>query len=163
MACQICLTNMPPVKLGTGNTTVIGTKLSHFKYIAHMLQLHAVSRSQQGRQRESSVKTLRSPLSAEFWRHCVLSGGTQRSALPRNQSENINVNKYFTSASGDRTHNQSILQSHFVSMVKNYIYYEIWIHIQKIYGKQRIRCRITLFVDEAWSQKKTSLNLYQLS
>ena len=36
-------------------------------------QLHAVSRTQQGRQREPSVKTLCSPLSAEFWRHCVLS------------------------------------------------------------------------------------------
>ena len=29
-------------------------------------QLHAVSRTQQGRQREPSVKTLRSPLSPEF-------------------------------------------------------------------------------------------------
>ena len=27
------------------------------------------------------VKTLRSPLSAEFWRQCELSGGTQRRAL----------------------------------------------------------------------------------
>ena len=32
-------------------------------------QLHAVSRTQQGRQRKPSAKTLRSPLSAEFWRH----------------------------------------------------------------------------------------------
>ena len=32
-------------------------------------QLHAVSRIQQGRQSEPNVKTLRSPLSAEFWRH----------------------------------------------------------------------------------------------
>ena len=29
-------------------------------------------------EREPNVKTLRSPLSAEFWRHCVLNGGTQR-------------------------------------------------------------------------------------
>ena len=43
-------------------------------------QLHAVSRTQQGRQREPSVKTLRSPLPAEFWRHCVLSGRNQRRA-----------------------------------------------------------------------------------
>ena len=42
-------------------------------------QLHAVSRTEQGRQ-EPSVKTLRSQLSAEFWRHCVLSGRTQRRA-----------------------------------------------------------------------------------
>ena len=47
-----------------------------------MNQLHAVSRTQQGRQREPSVKPLRSTLSAEFWRHWMLSGGTQRRALP---------------------------------------------------------------------------------
>ena len=52
---------------------------------------HAVSRTQQGRQREPSVKTLRSPLSAEFWRHCVLSGRTQRRALPRHQSEEMEI------------------------------------------------------------------------
>ena len=45
-----------------------------------IIQLHALSRTQQGRQREPSVKTLRSPLSAEFWRHCVLSGRTQHRA-----------------------------------------------------------------------------------
>ena len=44
------------------------------------IQLHAVSRTLQGRQREPSVKTLHSPLSAEFWRHCVLSGRIQRRA-----------------------------------------------------------------------------------
>ena len=38
--------------------------------------LRSVSSTQQDRQREPSVKTLRSPLSAEFWSHCVLSGGT---------------------------------------------------------------------------------------
>ena len=38
------------------------------------------SRLQQGRQSEPSVKTLRSPLSAAFWRYCVLSGRTQRRA-----------------------------------------------------------------------------------
>ena len=43
-------------------------------------QLHAVSRTHQGRQRETSVKTLRSPLSLAFWRHWVLSGRTQRRA-----------------------------------------------------------------------------------
>ena len=46
-------------------------------YIWLTLQLHAVSCTQQGRQREPSVKTHRSSLSAEVWRHCVLSGGTQ--------------------------------------------------------------------------------------
>ena len=44
-----------------------------------------------GLQRESSVKTLHSPLFAEFWRHCVLSGRTQRRALPWNQSVGFTV------------------------------------------------------------------------
>ena len=54
-------------------------------------QLHGVSYSLQGRQREPSVKTLRSPLSAEFWKHCVLSGRTQRRACPRHQSEEMEI------------------------------------------------------------------------
>ena len=54
-------------------------------------QIHAVSRTQQGRQREPSVKTLRSLLSAEFWRQCVLRGGTQRRALFRHQSEEMKI------------------------------------------------------------------------
>ena len=56
-----------------------------------LTQLHTVSRTLQGRQREPSVKTLRSPLSAEFWRHCVLSGGSQRRPLSRHQSEEIKI------------------------------------------------------------------------
>ena len=66
-----------------------------FDALTTLNQLHAVSRTRQGRQREPSVKILRSPLSAEFWRHCVLSGSTQRRA-PRHQSEengNINLSK----------------------------------------------------------------------
>ena len=60
-----------------------------------MNQLHAVSRTQQGRQREPSVRTLRSPLPADFWRHCVLSSGTPRfTSTPERRNENINVNKY---------------------------------------------------------------------
>ena len=66
-----------------------------------------------------SVKTLRSPLSAEFWRHCVLSGGSQRRALPRN--DNINVNKDFISSNGDRTHNQSRLQAHLAPRLASFI------------------------------------------
>ena len=81
-------------------------------------QLHAVSRAQQGRQRESSVMTLHSPLSAVFWGHCMLSGRTQRHALPRHH---INLSKYFISSSGDRTHNQSIL--HFVLLRHDWPHY----------------------------------------
>ena len=59
-------------------------------------QLHAVSRTQQGRQREPSVKTLRSPLSANFWRHCVLSGGTQRRSFASTPvRRNGNIKKSF--------------------------------------------------------------------
>ena len=57
------------------------------KYLSFINQLHAVSRSRQGRQKEPSVKTLRFPISAEFWGYCVLSGGTQLRALPLHQSE----------------------------------------------------------------------------
>ena len=54
--------------------------------------VHAVSRvTQESRQREPSVKTLRSPLTADFWRHCVLSGGAQRRAFPRHQSEEMKI------------------------------------------------------------------------
>ena len=80
-------------------------------FIVLFFQLHPVSRTQQGREREPSVKTHRSPLSANFWRHCVLSGRIQRRTFPstpERRKENINVNKYFISSSGDRTHNQSI-------------------------------------------------------
>ena len=61
----------------------------HVKYFFY--RLHAVSRKQQGGQKESSVKTLRSSLSAEFWKHYVLSSGTQRRSLPRHQSEEIEI------------------------------------------------------------------------
>ena len=60
--------------------------------IQHLIKLnhlYAVSRTQQGRQTEASVKTLHSPLSDEIWRHCVFSVGTQRRVLPRHQSEEI--------------------------------------------------------------------------
>ena len=59
-------------------------------------------------QGEPSVKTLRSPLSAEFWRHCVWVAELSAST-PERRNENKYVNKYFTSSNGDRTHNQLIL------------------------------------------------------
>ena len=60
------------------------SNISLIKYIKKIKlnQLHAAFRTQQGRQRELNVNTHRSPLSAKFWRHCVLSGGTQRRTLP---------------------------------------------------------------------------------
>ena len=52
--------------------------LAKSELISGLNQLHAVSRTQQGRQSKPRGKALRSALSAQFWRHCVLSGGTQR-------------------------------------------------------------------------------------
>ena len=53
----------------TANSTITGTfknfKIIIFNYL-NKNQLHVVSRPQQSRQREPSVKTLRSPLSTEF-------------------------------------------------------------------------------------------------
>ena len=83
--------------------------LSPFNFI-NKNQLHAVSRTQQGRQREPSIKTLHSPLSAEFlevlrveWRNSTL-----RFVSTPEQSGNIYLNKYFISSSGDRTHKRRV-------------------------------------------------------
>ena len=86
-------------------------------------QLHAISRTQQCRQREPCVKTHRSPLSTEFWRYERVEwrNSTSHFALtPERRNENINVGKYFNPSSGDRTHNQSILQSHYVILRLNW-------------------------------------------
>ena len=86
-------------------------KLPFNYYIFVAFQRHLVSRTQQGRQRESSVMTVRSPFSAELWRHFLLSGGSQRRALPLHDSEENRRNKYLISSSGNRTHNLPRLQS----------------------------------------------------
>ena len=65
-------------------------RITYFLF-TYNYQLHAVSHTEHGRQREPSVKTILSPLSVEFWRHCVLSGKTQRRALPRDQSEEMEI------------------------------------------------------------------------
>ena len=54
-------------------------------------QLYAVSRTQQGRQREPSVKTLRSRLSTELWRHCVVKW---RNSTPRFASKPDRENEH---------------------------------------------------------------------
>ena len=43
--------------------------------------------------------------------------------------ERRNENKYFTSSSGDRTHNQSVLQSHFVPLRHDWPHYNIYVQI----------------------------------
>ena len=56
-----------------------------------LLKLPTTTNPQQGKQREPSAKTLRSLLSTEFWRHYMLSGGTQRRNLSRLQSEEMEI------------------------------------------------------------------------
>ena len=52
--------------------------IANLSFFYNKNQLHAVSPTQQGKQREPSI----SPLSAaEFWRDCMLSGRTQRRAF----------------------------------------------------------------------------------
>ena len=84
----------------------------HYSFIYFILffQLHAVSRTQQGRQREPSVKTLRSQRSArvlealrvEWWNLMPRFAST-----PERKNGNINVNKYFSYLSGNRIYNLS--------------------------------------------------------
>ena len=59
--------------------------------------LHAVSCTQQCKKGNLvlRVKTFHPSLSAEFWRHYMLSGGTQRRAWPWHQSEEVQ-NYYYT-------------------------------------------------------------------
>ena len=53
--------------------------------------LYYAHSSTEGRQRESS-KTLRSPFSAGFWRHCVLNVGTQCHGFSTPERRNLNIN-----------------------------------------------------------------------
>ena len=89
-------------------------------YISKKKSASRSSRTQQSRQREPSVETLSSPLSAEFWRHCV---------MRERRNGNINLTKYFISSSGDRTHNQSVLQSHFVPLHHDWPHIYIYLSI----------------------------------
>ena len=56
-------------------------------YSVKLIQKIFIVLLQQGRQTQPSANTLRSPLSAKFWRHCILGGGTQRRALSRLELE----------------------------------------------------------------------------
>ena len=60
------------------------------------------------------------------------------SSTPERRNGNINVNKYFIFSSGNRTHNQSILQSHFVPLRHDKPYHllklkELWNLYVEIY------------------------------
>ena len=72
-------------------------------------QLHAVSRTQQGRQRELSVKTLPTFCRILEALRVEWQNSTSRlTSTPERRKGNINLSKYFISSSGDRTHNQSV-------------------------------------------------------
>ena len=75
--------------------------------------MKSATRCIQANNREPSVNT-----HTEFWRHCVLSGGsTPRFApIPERRNGNIHLNKYFIPSCGDRAHNLSRLQLHFVPL-----------------------------------------------
>ena len=65
-------------------------------------QLHAVSHTQQGRKREPSVKTLCSPLSAEYWRRVRVEWQNSTLRListSERRNGNINLSKYFVQRS----------------------------------------------------------------
>ena len=87
---------------------MVNTCLQKTDYLVTSM-LCVVPRMQLSGQRDPSFKTLRFPLCAEFWRHCVLSGGTQRRALPRHRSKEMKILNI--SSSGNQTHELSRLQS----------------------------------------------------
>ena len=88
--------------------------------------MHAVSRTQQGKQIEPIVKTLRCPLSPEFWRRVKWRHSTPHFAsTPERRNENINVNKYLISTSGI----ESTTSHDWPQRYNNYNYYIIIIII----------------------------------
>ena len=51
------------------------------------------------------------------WMRIEWQNSTPRlTSTPERRNGNINLNKYFISSSGDRTHNQSVFQSHLVPL-----------------------------------------------
>ena len=93
-----------------------------YVYKSSYIKFHAVSRTHgvgRGLVLRHSVPHC-PPISGGF----RVEFGTQR-ALPGHQrrNEKLNVNEYFISSSGDRTHNQLILQSHFVPLRHDWLQY----------------------------------------
>ena len=60
-------------------------------YTFYIIHTYAVSRTQQGKQKEPNVKTLGSTLFDKFYRHCELKGGTQRRTLSQHQSKEMEI------------------------------------------------------------------------
>ena len=80
--------------------------------LAFICKIKKISFRTQQSQREPSDRTLRSPLSANFWRHCVVERRNLMplfASTPEQRSENIDLNKYLISLSGDRTHNHRVI------------------------------------------------------
>ena len=72
----------------------------------------------------SPAFTLRSPFSAEFWKHCVLSGGTQHHAFASTAERRHKNNKYFISSKGILcSYSRTGLNSTFLFWWSYFIYY----------------------------------------
>ena len=77
-----------------------------------------------------------------------------RNSTPKRRNGNINFNKYFISSSGDRSHNQSILHSHFVPKRQDLQKYVNVIHM----GKEKYFS----FYIGIWNLIKTNYNYFEL-
>ena len=64
------------------------------------------------------------PLCAEFWRHCVLSGGTQLRTLPRHQSEEMKIHLLEWGSNPQPV--DFIIQSHFVPAPRVALSFDIY-------------------------------------
>ena len=84
-------------------------------YEKKLNQLYAVSRTQQGGRRNLVLRHSVSHIPPSSEGIACWNSTSWLTSTPERRNElKINVSKYFISSSSDQTHNQSILQSHFV-------------------------------------------------
>ena len=90
--------------------SVTGNAITLFLFFSFFVSftLHPACSS---RQRELSVKTLCSSVSAEFWRHFVV-WWNSTPCFASTQERRNEYNEYFILSSGNRAHKLSCLQSH---------------------------------------------------
>ena len=104
----------------------------------------------------ASIKTLRSPLSAEFWRHWELSSGAQRYAfasIPKQKIDNI---EYFISSSWNQT---LCIYSHTLVLLRHD--YLILHKINKILHKDPLST-FNLQINFIWFNNVESLTKYSV-
>ena len=81
--------------------------------------------------------------------HFPPSSGEVQNLMPQftltlqQRNVNINVNKYFISSSGDQTHNQLILQSHFVPLPQTGINYYYIFFFRKHFSNKKVTVALT--------------------